>query len=312
MAKKTDIKDRVSGASARLDLLGKEWCSKKNTMTEDEKISLSTSIFLEIDGMLSKDTKLREVLTDFYLQDWPRYSADAGELSHFVRKCLSLRRVDWVHEERGDRRLTVRDPETGKPVYAEGTKSPKRQWVVGSESLDAPVDPNAPEGSTRLDLQSEYADETNPDMALRVDGIMLQLMTCIMLFHRYVGGKANNPKRELYFRMFFTDDAANVIQTQSRVCVFIDHERDLINAMQLGFLDYFMKERCRTVKEIARSPRKCLGELISGEEMIEAKHPLPNIVYLNYFKTETEAGTLSTISEMRSNYTRFLQENGVC
>ena len=292
----------------KLDRLGEEWCAGQGSMSADQRIRMAEEVFLTIDKLLPPDSRSREALSGFFISDWPKFSAEKGKLSVFLASRLKLRLRDLDHWERGDRRLTVHDPDTGKE---------KRKWTTGKDSLDRSIDPEDPDSGTLMDLaayDSAAAGTDAPDRDLQLDTIMLQVIPLILELHQRLKGRANNPQRIRYYRMFFTDSSVDIMQNHERIQAYIAHERDLFQAMYLGFLDYFMKDRCRTVREVCKSSVKLLGELIPGAEMKNAGHPLPSDVYLNYLKTVEgiDTGTRSMVSENRNHYRDFLRENGVC
>ena len=116
-------------------------------------------------------------------------------------------------------------------------------------------------------------------------------------------GRANNPTRHNYFRMFFTNDIVTYLQSGPSVKEFQRRERDLFATMKLDFLDFFMREECRTVPAVSCCPLKLYGELVEGKAMEEAELPLHSDVYISYLDRveHTKVGH-SAVSQQRTAY----------
>lgn len=288
----------------KLDLLGEKWCAERDTMSGEQRLIIQETIFLVIDDVFSKDKNYPEGIGEFFCRDWPAFDTEKGKLSSYAKARLEYRAKETQHKDREDHYVTVKNPDGEKP---------KRKWVSAA-SLNQSIDPDDAESAELVDLQTDSAAEAAFSDASKPDWMMVQLLTLILELPSRLNGRANNPQRLRYYRMFFTDDSVEIIHSQPRVTVFIEHERDLFRAIHLGFLDFFMTRKCRSVIEISNAARKLLGELIDGEDMRTADHPLPNDVYLAYIRAEdgTSAGSRSVVSEMRGNYRKFFTENGLC
>ena len=138
-----------------------------------------------------------------------------------------------------------------------------------------------------------------------------RLLSLALCFPERLSGRAKNPQRLNYFRMFFTDSIVDVLHQNLETRPFIAHERDLFQAMKLGFLDFFMKHICRTVPEIECCAVKRYNELVDGRPDTAPGHPLPNDVYMTYLNTVESYAIKSpgTISNQRAEYERFMREN---
>lgn len=76
-------------------------------------------------------------------------------------------------------------------------------------------------------------------------------------------GKANNPEKINYYRMFFTDGVTDYVRSSGGQ-VFFAHEADLFQAAKLPFLDFFLDRVCRTVPRLASSETRPYGQLVEG------------------------------------------------
>ena len=56
-------------------------------------------------------------------------------------------------------------------------------------------------------------------------------------------------------------------------------QRDIFEAMCIPFLDFFMRDICRSLEEILASDLKLHGEMVEGRAMERPEQPLPNDVY---------------------------------
>ncbi len=195
---KTALKDK-------LDALGEEWQAKQDTLSPDERLRLSNEVFLVLYALYSgrqgengiaEMTPETQALADFYLMDWPNYTAAKGKLSAYAASCLKHRKADQLHEDRGDHRITVRDPKTGKPVYKEGKTTPVREWV-STVSLNQEIDPEDDDSPTLMDTLPDHVQEDTVAERDAAEQRTLQLLNLPLKLQ----GRANNPKRLNYFRI---------------------------------------------------------------------------------------------------------------
>lgn len=192
-----------------------------------------------------------------------------------------------------------------KTVIENGEKVQK--WVQ-DESLNAPASPDGEDTREKID---ELSDSAAPSPQARVDAREMAgaLISLILDLPTKLRGQANNPARVRYYRMFFTDEATDII-ARGGGAFFLRHERDLFRAMYLAFLDFFMAAPCRTVAAVERAHLKPYGEMVPGRPMEEATQPLPIDVYTQYLRTEgVELRSDATISNQRDAYRTFKREN---
>ena len=137
-----------------------------------------------------------------------------------------------------------------------------------------------------------------------------ELISLILVLPERLNGQARNQTRINYFRMFFTDSMVDILHTEGEM-IRISHERDLFDAMNLSFLDFFMEEPCRTAREIIRTNLKLYGQMVKGRPMNTPEQPLPNDVYMQYMQDVegTKLKSASAITNQRMAYRAFLEEN---
>lgn len=232
----------------------------------------------------------------FWRADMPKFDPAEGTFRSFMEARLELRKQDAKRKESGMHRKTV--IENGEKV---------QKWVQ-DESLNAPASPDGEDTREKID---ELSDSATPSPQARVDAREMAgaLISLILDLPTKLRGQANNPARVRYYRMFFTDEATDII-ARGGGAFFLRHERDLFRAMYLAFLDFFMDASCRTVAAVERAHLKPYGEMVPGRPMEEATQPLPIDVYTQYLRTEgVELRSDATISNQRDAYRTFKREN---
>ena len=161
--------------------------------------------------------------------------------------------------------------------------------------------------SERIDLVRQE-EEGGSDTGVMLNAAMVELIALMLRLPQELRGRANNPQRLNYFRMFFTDSVADIAQNQEGISSLEERERDLFQVLQLAFLDFFQTQTCRTVAQLRGSRNKPYGQLVPGRPMTDPGHPLPNDVYCAYF--EGREGTrigASALSNQRAAYKELLE-----
>ena len=113
----------------------------------------------------------------------------------------------------------------------------------------------------------------------------------------------------LYCRMYFTDYCVSVCHSEQELPMKTRHERELFETMRLPFLDFFMREKCRTIEKLRRTRLKDHGEMVPGKKMEPPKKsPLPLDVYLAYLNRieGKEIKAVSTVSDPIKKYKNML------
>ncbi len=144
---------------------------------------------------------------------------------------------------------------------------------------------------------------------LNVDESLCELITLILLLPQRLSGQANNPVKIKYFRMFFTDSMVLSVHTMEMEYLH-KRQRDIFEAMCIPFLDFFMRDICRSLEEILASDLKLHGEMVEGRAMKRPEQPLPNDVYRQYMRVveHIEIRSDGAISNQRASYYQFLKE----
>lgn len=276
----------------RLNRLGEQWPALRDSGDPNQKLSAQSEIFELIFQLFTAKV---DALTPFFERDWPHFDPQKGSLEQFCATRLKLRLQDETLWEQGWRRRQITDQKTREKT---------RQWVQ-NQSLQQTVDEQGE--TTRQDLlasEERYA----TDAAALCDGCMLQLLTLMLDLPQKLHGRANNPQRLNYFRMFFTDSIVDIVHTMEAPTTLRERERDLFSVLQLSFQDFFLTTVCRTTEELCRSRNRPYGQMVPGRPMEEPDHPLPNDVYCAYLEQETGSRVGdSAISNQRTAYKQLLK-----
>ena len=276
----------------RLNALGERWAAIREQGEFNEKENVKAEIY-ELAFQLFP--QYVDVMGIFFEKEWPHFDPQKGSLYGFFAARLKLRKQsnDWW--EQGIRRKVRKDPKTGKDMVEK----------IIPISLQQKVDT---EGDIELE-DFEVSQIGIPEDRAQTDEVAYELLMTILTLPELLHGRANNPQRLMYFRMFFTDSVTDIIRTQQTPTYFVEHERDLFQAMQIPFLDFFAAQTCRTVREIQNSWNKLYGEIVSGRPMEELEHPLPGDIYCAYLERNEEIQIgLSALSNQKAAYKQLLKE----
>lgn len=211
------------------------------------------------------------------------YDPQKGHASHYFGLAMSRRKHDDENKK---------SRETSLEAYTEDGKSVESAALVKTE-LEA------------------WENGSSVEAGLGADDTLVSLLSLILTLPERLKGKANNPKKITYYRMFFTDGvvaAVHDIPTRNDLGRYARHERDLFRAFQIRFLDFFMQKRCRTIADVADCEVKCYGELVAGTLMEHPGHPLPNGVYREYLNRceGYDIAADASVSNQRKEYSQFL------
>lgn len=259
-------------AKARLEALCAQWAAL-GPEDGSRKLSLQGEIF-ELVFDLFPNPKQRDEIAAVFLGDWKGFDPAKGSAYGFFSSRLSLRAKDTYEDKKKYQDRIVSDT------------------VQTDDGEDISLLANLPAGA-----------RSDPEDALQLDATACELLIGILDLPQRLRGRANNPTRHNYFRMFFTDGIAASFHQNTIPEIYLRRERDLFTAMKEEFLDFFMRDRCRTVETICRSPLKPYGDLVEGRGTEETKLPLPGDVYVSYLDRmeHTKAG-LSAVSQQRTAF----------
>lgn len=266
MGKKDNERDRLEELCTRCAALGPE--------DEAARADLQERIFELVFRLFPKK---EDEIIEVFMGDWQHFDPAQSTAYNFFSSRIAFRRKDAYKKQKREQDRTV--PDTVQTDDGE----------EGSRLANLPAGPGS-----------------DPEELLILDDTACELLTGILELRQRLQGRANNPVRRNYFRMFFTDNIVTYLHRGPMSEGLCRRERDVFAAMKEEFLDFFMGERCRTLPDICRSSLKLHGELVEGREMEETRLPLPGDVYVSYLGRveHTEVGA-NTVSQQK---TQYLQE----
>ena len=275
----------------RLEAVVLQW----RTLGEgDEAVRMKLNVELGkvLTALYPPNSRAWECLSELWADVQSQFDPSKGSLQHYWKYKLKKIELTMRRKDLGEHRKSGAD---------------RDEWVSNA-SLDKPISDDAPDGGTYLDLLSADS-AAAPENQLEMREAFPVLVSLILDLPAKLRGRANNPDRIRYYRMFFTDEATDVIAKGGGE-FFRRHERDLFRAMYLAFLDFFMAEPCRTVSAVERAHLRLYGEMVPGRPMTEPNQPLPIDVYTQYLRAEGVAlRSDATISNQRDAYRTFKREN---
>ena len=281
MAKKRTIQwDKV-------DALGSELGTLDPVQDRDRRLALEGELF----GLLLSycDEKQKTYIGRFYEQFRKSYDPAKGPLSHFFKRTMSLLKRTQQQEDRAAVRRSRTDPDTGEKI---------REYEYHS-SLNQTVGENA---DTELQdfLPDDGADSAEDHLIH--DDLAAEAVSLMLSLPQRLHGRANNPTRLEYFRMFFTDGMVGHVQRTEEGRRLQKHERDLLEALHLEFMDFFMLRQCRTVPQIALCPRHLHSELVEGKPQKRLTDPMPADVYKAFRAKQGKSASDAAVSNHRKAY----------
>lgn len=265
----------------RFDEVARMW---KAEATENQAVREALRNELFALGFELYDDKSDAFITTFVNFFQTRYDPQKGDASHYFSRAMSRRKHDDKNKKPREDGLET-DTEEGKSTESAAlVRAEMEAWENGG-SVEAGVN----------------ADDT-----------LISLLSLILTLPERLKGKANNPKKITYYRMFFTDGvvaAVHGVPKRSELGRYVRHERDLFRAFHIHFLDFFMRERCRTIVDVADCEVKRYGELVPGAPMEHPGHPLPNDVYRQYLNSYEgyDVAADGSVSNQRAEYKQFLR-----
>lgn len=263
-------KTEKEAQKAELEQLCAEWAALG---PEDggRKLNLQGQIF-ELVFLLFPGRE--EWITSVFLSDWNRFDPAKGSAYGFFADRSKKRMIDAKRT----------DSEYSKHIISDTVQT---------------------DDGEEVSLLDKLPDEQggDPGERMRMDAEVCALIAAMLELPQRLQGRANNLTRHNYFRMFYTDGVVTSLRNCPVREILRKRQRDMLAAMKLEFLDYFMAEQCRTVDRIADSPLKAYGELVEGREMEETDLPLPGDVYVSYLdRVEHTKVGLSAVSQQKRAY----------
>ena len=249
--------------------------------------------FHKLAGKCDED-RFHDVFVDFVMSIPNGYDSRKGKLEHYVNTIWARRKND---------------------IFAHGGRKNDVLSAGHSESDDEKEDNKS---ITRISLESEWIEEaTTGDISSEqerkveledtTNSILLEVAVAIgKMFEHYT--KQNNPIREKYFRLIYTDRMTRIVKEGDLTSEQVRHERQIMNSCNLQFLDFYMREICRSITAVNLSELKkgCeIGDMETNEKILEL--PLQERVYKEYFRQfENKDVSSSLLSQNKANFDKML------
>lgn len=202
------------------------------------------------------------------------YSSEKGQFSHYLSLLIKNRATD-----------SFRWSERHAP---------------SADSLDTPI---SEDQSLTLGDTVQAPAGGAPEEALTFNAHFAELTSMILNFSQRHTGRAGNETRRMWYRLFYTEDMTYAL----KACELrLLHERDIFQAMEESYLDYYMSKPCRTARQLAAAPLKPYGNVVPGrDDTEETPLPLPGDVSLCYLRRQKG---LEVGNTARSNQYKFYSE----
>ena len=293
----------------QLNQLGIWYCLEKEKGFPDKNIKLELRIKMEelllelFTGKIPNTSyRCEEILGELFDEILEKFDSTKKNLYQFTKKRLKYRAID----------LYRKDFEIKKGKTPQEDGSTKEEWRSRTISLETPIDGNN-EMMLGDTLESKHHIEEDFEEQNCIEVICSDLIMLMVELPERLHGRQRNPVRINYYRMFYTETVVKLLHGFSVEEVCERRERDLFeHSMQLKFLDFFMLNQYRTVRELQKGHLKPYGELVDRElpeekRMAETEFPLKQDVYVSYMnRVEGKSVADSTLSEHYKSYLEFI------
>ncbi len=210
-----------------------------------------------------------------------RFKIEKGQFTHYLHKTMKYLRLD---------------------AQKKRTKKTNTEVSIDDEESNA---------------EPLRACESEVSLAMELQDSLLELATVIQNFGKNPAARSENKECKMWYDLFYTEMITRGSKTEPKLLHCI--ERDIFQAMELPYLDYYMKEVCRGVEKLCDTPLKSEREVIDSSftaksELSDAeleindnvsKSALPAAVPLSYLK---RARGIVSRNSTHSKYYRKYQE----
>ena len=249
----------------------------------------------------NKETEQRhEVFCLFLEGDFPKFDPTQGTFSKFFAWRMKRREVDVLRKETkasGCRR----EDDDDEQAFCSGD---------GALSEKTPPEP-APKppvgGETAKSVQTAKRRPQTRELDVSLVSLAALLLTPAEGLPR--DKKLRGKKRE-HFRLCFTDFLVFYIQNSDRTdSALCRRERDVLQAVKLSFLDFFMEDECRSIDEIRASEKKALDCMVDERTgTVPNRYPMPNKTYITYLtEVENTPVNKSRVSQFKKEFREYFQ-----
>lgn len=170
----------------------------------------------------------------------------------------------------------------------------------------------------------DKSDEINTisDDSLRVDitleekensiALFLDLQSMITRFYEHNQGKSANEKRYYYTRLFCTEYSVSYVKNEPGLINMIN-VNDFFEAIDTGFLNFFMSDECFDVGQIYTTSLKKYSDVLekcqTDKSEKEIEFPFQADIYISYiYQTRNERVSNAVITQQKGHYMSKFKE----
>ena len=167
------------------------------------------------------------------------------------------------------------------------------------------------EGGKDLERINEANSFRDPDNNILKDEWICELTMLFTKITQCLAGRQNNQTKKEYFKLFATENITGTIRVSTADNAFMKkRERDILSSLKEDFLDYYMMDKCRSLKEIRESHMKHHCEVEMGStDTSEIGIPFSNKLYIAYLQRKggKKVGD-SAVSMQRNSFRELIKE----
>lgn len=217
-------------------------------------------------------------ITDAIISCITNFSADKGEFCHYLSSVLPRRKAGQA----------------------------KKAFQKAGKEISLSAQVSAGDGDDCLTVEDLLTADTDvggeAEGRVYVSSLLVEMTSLVLDFYGRHTGHAANEGRRMWYRLFFTEDVTYVCKDEPRL---LKHPRDVFQAMDLGYLDYYMSAPCRTPDEVGRTALKPYCQVVPGsddERVTWLTAPFPGDVSLFYLSktTGTRPGRSARSNQLKS------------
>ena len=166
-------------------------------------------------------------------------------------------------------------------------------------------------GDGEITLADSIPDNRDTQAGFEIREKMQELMAMIINFADRHSSRENNESGRRWYRIFYTEDMTYALK-EFQMELHFDHEREVLNAMNCKYLDYYMAEACRSLDEITVTELKQYQELVENGEEKDTPLPIPADVSICFLKRcERVSASRTGRSNYHSKYKKEKEQLGV-
>ena len=262
--------------SDRLDVVAVEWKNTPEDGFKAVKDALWAELFTHFFELYDEKYDNSNLVLDVFEYAIRNFDPEKGAFSHYVNRTFRMRKVEMY--EKNTTTVTGEGGEYKIPVRI--------------DTLDQPVGEGDELKSPLAELMSSPNSEDEVERVAYVIQLYYDLISKIINFDSVYKGKANNPLRRSWFRLFFTED---MTLTWKLVASKYGErlEREAFRALNEDYLDYYMSARCRSARQVSGTPLKPYCKVVPAavDDHRETPVPIPADVSLAFLGIDRSGRT---------------------